>query len=153
MGNSHRFLQLGGGFHVPWPFTKSLNRFLWMDHLFLLCIDRLRDTSFFVNNITRTTVKPRYIQLITMRLIYMNSFISIHNNIYTCDLNTFNIHTYNTKYNMETHPGKTTKVLFIWHEKYMAPLVCALSCKLSSRSSLIIFTDFSLLSCSLIFYL
>ena len=84
-----------------------------MDYLFLLCIDKLQDTSFFVNNITRTTVKPRYSQLIRMLLIYMNLFISIHNNIYTCDLNTLNIHTYNTKYNMETYPGKTTKVLFI----------------------------------------
>ena len=147
-----RFLQLGGRFHIPWPFTEALNRFLWMDYLCLLCIDRLRDTSFFVNNITRTTVKPRYIQLITMRLIYMNLFIRIHNNIYTCDLNTFNIHTYNRKYNVETHTVKTTKALFIWHEKNMAPLVCALRCRLYSRSSLLICKDFSLLSFSPIFF-
>ena len=37
-----------------------------------------------------------------------------------------------TIFNVETHPRKTTKALFIWHEKYMAPLVYALSCMLYS---------------------
>ena len=35
--------------------------------------------------------------------------------------NTFNIYTFEIVYNVETHLGKTTKALFIWHEKYMAP--------------------------------
>ena len=29
-----------------------------------------------------------------------------------------NIHPYNTRNNVETHLGKTTKVLFIWNKKY-----------------------------------
>ena len=32
-----------------------------------------------------------------------------------------------TVFNMETHPRKTTKALFICHEKYMVPLVFSLS--------------------------
>ena len=32
-----------------------------------------------------------------------------------------------TTVNVETHLGKTSKVLFIWHEKYMAPFVYALN--------------------------
>ena len=56
-----------------------------------------------------------------------------------------------TVFNVETHPGKTTKALFIWHEKYMAPFVCALSCRLCFRSSSLFYIDFTLLSCSLFF--
>ena len=40
-----------------------------------------------------------------------------------------------TKYNVETHPGKNHKVLFIWHEEIDAPFVYALSCMLSSTYS------------------
>ena len=56
-----------------------------------------------------------------------------------------------TVFNVETHLGKTTKALFIWHEKYMAPLVCALSCRLCFRYSSLIYTNFSILSCFLVF--
>ena len=87
---------------------------------------------------------------------YKSCCMKIHKHKFTItyiyELSIFIIHTFDTEYNMETHPGKTTKALFIWHEKYMAPLVCALSCRLCSRSLFLIYTDFFLLSCSLILY-
>ena len=46
---------------------------------------------------------------------------------------TFNIqeaHPFDTRCNVETQPGKTTKVLFIWHEKYMAPCSLLLNYRL-----------------------
>ena len=49
--------------------------------------------------------------------IHKHSFITT----YMCDSNTFIIHTFNTISNVETHPEKTTKVLFILNEKYMEP--------------------------------
>ena len=69
--------------------------------------------------------------MITVQQIHANSFVSkhitfIHDNIYiyiyicvcvcVCELKTFIISTFNTVSNVKTHPGKTAKVLFIWHE-------------------------------------
>ena len=55
-------------------------------------------------------------------------------------------------FNVETHPRKTTNELFIWHEKYMAPFVCALIYRLYSISSSLIYTELSFLSFSIFFY-
>ena len=68
--------------------------------------------------------------------IHKHSFIAT----YICDSNTFIIQTFNIVSNVETHLGKTTKVLFIWNEKYMEPLVCALRCILCSRYLFLIYT-------------
>ena len=38
------------------------------------------------------------------------------------------MYTFDIVSNVESHPGKTTKVLFIWHEKYMAHFSLRLDC-------------------------
>ena len=40
-----------------------------------------------------------------------------------------------TEYNVETHPRKKHKVLFIWHDEIYAPFVCTLSYRLYLISS------------------
>ena len=88
----------------------------------------------------------------TYKIIHKKIHEHIFTTTYICNSIAFIIHTFDTLSNVETHLGKTTKVLFIWHERYMAPLVCALSDILYSRSLFFIYTYFLLLSCSLIFY-
>ena len=98
---------------------------------------------------------------------YENSFISKYINTYSqytflglkhihhihsYEINTFIIYPMTQYLTWKPIREKTTKALFIWHEKYMAPFVHALSCKLCSRSSSLIYTYSSLLSCSLFLY-
>ena len=57
----------------------------------------------------------------TYKLIHKKIHKHIFTVTYICSSSTFIIHTFDTISSVEIHMGKTTKALFIWHEKYMAP--------------------------------